>query len=105
MDVVVVKHIRPRSERRREILAGAGVSLMQKSGFLAVRFLPVSREGDLPPVCERESGDVDCIAEGVLREPFTGNIVDRAAAVCAKDVEGGDFLAESRLRFRLNDLA
>src|ERR1700722_17888641 len=72
MDVVVVEHVRTGTQDGGEILAGARVDLVHERGFLGVGLLPVVDEVDLPAVGEREAGDVDGIAEGVLRQPRAG---------------------------------
>ena len=104
MDMVVMEHIRARSQHSGEILAGAGVSLMQEGALLAVRLLPVVHEIDLAPVGEREARDVDGVAEGVLGKLRAGDIVDSPAAIRAEHVDGRDLLPETGLSVRLDDV-
>ena len=104
MDMVVVEHVRARSEHGVEILAGARVRLMQEGALLAVRLLPVVHEIDLAPVGEREARDVDRVAEGVLGKLRAGDIVDSPAAVRAEHVDGLDLLPETGLSVRLDDV-
>ena len=48
MDVVVVEHVRARTQDGGEILAGARVDLVQEGGFLGVGRLPVADERRSP---------------------------------------------------------
>ncbi len=104
MDVVVVEDVRAWAQHGGEILAGAGVRLVQKGGLLSVGPLPVAHICERPPVGEREAGHVDRIAEGVFGETRALDVVDRAAAVGAEHVDGRDPLAEAGLGVRLNDV-
>ena len=104
MDMVVMEHIRARSQHGGEVLAGARVRLMQEGALLAVRLLPVVHEIDLAPVGEREARDVDRVAEGVLGKLSAGDIVDSPAAVRAEHVDGRNLLPETGLSVRLDDV-
>ena len=104
MDVVVVEHVRARPEHGGEILAGAGVRLVQEGRLLGAFGVFQSRtKSMLPAVGEGEARHVDRIAEGVLGEPRAGHVVDRPAAIGAEHVDGRDLLAEAGLRVRLDD--
>ena len=98
MDVVVVEDVRARRQDGREIPAGAGVRLMQERGLLAVRLLPVVDEINRSSVGEREAGDVDRVAEGMLGELGAFDIVDRPASCRRRTRQVDDPLAEPRLR-------
>src|SRR5260370_12777761 len=90
MDVIVVEDVCARPEDGGEILTGAGMDLVQKGGFLSVSHLPVAYEFDQPPVSQRKTCNVDRVSESVFGKASAGNIVDRAATIGAKHVDGGD---------------
>ena len=98
--MIVMEDVRARSEHRGEILAGSRMRLMQERSLLLPWILPVAHKLDRAPVGQRETRDVDGIAEGVLGEPFARHVVDRAAAVGSEHVERRDLLAEAGLERR-----
>ena len=92
MDVVVVKDVRAGPEHGGEILAGAGVGLVQKGGLLRAR--PSSSRARMTSV--RPSASVKPATSTALpnacsesRAPV--DVVDRAAAIGAEDVEVATF--------------
>ena len=69
------------------------------SGFFQSR-----TNGERAPVRQGESRHVDGIAESVFGKLRAADVVDRAAAIGAEDVECRHLLAEAGLRVRLNDV-
>ena len=102
--MIVVEHVGARAEHGREVPAGPRMDLMQERRLLRAGVSPVAHEFDLAPVGQRESGDVDGVAEGVFGEALAGHVVDRAAAVGPEHVERRDLLAEPGLCVRLDDV-
>ncbi len=94
----------PPAKHGRKILAGAGMRLVQEGALLAIWPLPVAHEVDVAPVGEGEAGDIDGVAEGVLRELGARHIVDRPAAIGAEDFDGCDLLSEARFGVGLDDV-
>ena len=104
MEMVVMEHVGAGAEHRGEVLAGAGVNLVQERRLLTVGLLPVANDADLAPVRELEAGDIDGVAERVFRQSRAWNVVDAAAAIGAEGLQADDVGAEARLGARLHDL-
>ena len=103
MEMIVVVDVGARPEHGREMLAGAGMDLVQERRLLAAGLLPILDDADAAPVRKFEAGDVDRIAEGVFGKLRARNIVDAPAAIGAEGVQPDDGLAEARLGARLDD--
>ena len=103
MDVIVVIDVGARRQHGVELLAGRALHVAQKA-LLFRHALPAVLHRDAPAVGEREGGDVERVAEGVL-----GNMRARIAVHAAAGI-GGDLLdldharAEPALRRRLHGI-
>src|ERR1700726_2612172 len=103
VDVIIVIGVGAWREHGCELLAGRALDVAQKT-LLFGKAMPAVLHRDVPAVGEREGGDVERVAEGVL-----GNMRVRIAVHAAAGI-GGDLLdldharAEPALRRRLHRL-
>ena len=102
VDVVVVIDVVAGRQHRRECLAGVKLHVVQEA-LLFRRAVPAVLDRDLAAVGEREAGDVERVAEGVLRHARAADHV--AARVAADLVDRGDRRAEPMQRRRLHAFA
>ena len=103
MDVVVVKRVGSRCQHGGELLAGGRLHVVQE-GLLLRRAVPAVLHIELAAIGQRESRDIERIAEGMLRDGGIGIAIHAAAGV------GGNLLdlhhrhAEPFHRCRLHGL-
>src|SRR6478672_9103023 len=86
MDVVVVEAVAARAEHRVKLFAGSGENLLQERSFPSRATPPGVDHDDVLAVRQAKAGDVQRIAEGMLRD------LPEIVAVAAAAAIGGDLL-------------